>query len=1611
MNDAAGALAEQYETAKAEYDTLLADKLRVSMRLSSLLRLRSDSVNEDQKQEMTELSEQLPALDKSIDLLSPVVTAAAAALRDSPSHGRGAPGGLAGLKGTLKFPNDLLKFEHDKTIIPEFFDHTETTLMTHNMPESQWVLALMHQCRGEPAAMKWVKTNIFNANLDWGQAKAKFTDKFEVVSAEERQLEILFRLDHRKCKSSNEHLERIRTICENTGIDHDQFWVVTLAMVTLNPRVVSLVKFAKQPKVKLTWDGLVEAVAAAEHRIVHDLTLPLTTPTKADVPRRQPQVKDKAALPVVPSGSGDAGPAKERRKEWLATATCHTCGQIGHISPNCPQKKPRREPAASGQRGPSGAFFVGAAAADDAAASVDVDQELADMLAIEPTFGLFMLAEVEDDGPADSSSPHALEESKDAEVPGSMEVPLMIGGKKAWAFVDTGSASSLYNLTFVEANTELFHTPDGASGPAFVEAFNGQTSPLGRPVVCRHLQFGSRVVSNLTCRTSPFPVGAQRCSLLIGRDQFASFGIGVSGLPVDFPSSPDSAPNGATGAAEQYEIDNVDVDGSSATAYTDTLWKAEDQIDATDRQQLLDAIDVDLRANEVIPNGSFCNHPSSVVKLKLKDPDQQPVYRPQYPVPKADEPFVDKQVDSWVADGITEDAPAGSDRGGWNSPLYPAHKNLPGGGKAVEPRVTADMRGVNEVIQDFEHNVPLILTLFMMLQGFLFASALDLKKSFHQFEVAAEDRHLLAFTWRNRRYMFRGAPFGVKTLTAVFQSVMDAIFVGMVFVVLFVDDIIVFTKTNLLDHIGHVKAVIKLLTRYNLRLNIRKCKFGYRRLRILGHILSGKERRPDPEKTAAVQNWPQPKTGKDIMCFLGFVNYLRDYIPLYAAIAAPLETLRKCKAIGSSWTEACAAAFATFKKVLAMSPVICFPDYAFQFLLAVDASQFGLGLVLFQVINGRRRYVLFASKSLNAAQRNYSATKRELLAIIFALQRCRNYVYGFSFQLWTDHKALTFLFTQRVCNYMMQAWLDVLLDFTFEVVHCPGVLNVLPDALSRCFRVIGLVAPVSVVSGEAAAGPFLRLQGFIQQRLGKTLPPTEQQQALVQSAHERGHFGAEYMFTYIWDLGYYWPQLRAACAKAAATCMECLKFNIGKSGFHPARSLHATEPFDACSIDTAGPYTTSPRGYNYFFVYTCLCTRFVLAIPLKTLFASEVAWELWKLFCTFPLPKSIQSDNGTQFVNKVLKALFGLMGVTQNLIAAYNPSANGVAERLVGLVKSVLSKIMGGNVANFDLYLPAAQLFINTKVSLLTKTCPMEYVFARSSNSFADYSRSEMRLLSEIELTQRAGQVRDVVFPELASAVQQRQQRARDRLDNSRRVVTRVFPPGSSVMVKDVTRSQKHQPYFTGPFTVLRRTKAGTYTLLTPDGTLFHRNVPVQQLKLIAAAGLADVSDLDSLSRTYLVERVVDHRGGEGQREYLVKWRGYEDRTWEPHTNFSGTADAAIREYWSTRDAAGVSPADSAPVDAPVAVPAPSAAAGPGLLPDDDAAAAAAAAASAVLTSAVPADAAATGVLTSAVPAEAAATSAVVAAAAPASAVSAPLPARSRAGRLPTTHAIPSKFR
>jgi hypothetical protein len=121
--------------------------------------------------------------------------------------------------------------------------------------------------------------------------------------------------------------------------------------------------------------------------------------------------------------------------------------------------------------------------------------------------------------------------------------------------------------------------------------------------------------------------------------------------------------------------------------------------------------------------------------------------------------------------------------------------------------------------------------------------------------------------------------------------------------------------------------------------------------------------------------------------------------------------------------------------------ILSFPDFTLPFKVGTDASDRGLGAVLSQDGPTGPLYIAFAARSLTDAERGkgYGATKRELVAVIFALARFRYYIWGVHFTLYTDHKALTFMFTQRHVNPMLNNWLDQLLDYNFDVVHMPGI--------------------------------------------------------------------------------------------------------------------------------------------------------------------------------------------------------------------------------------------------------------------------------------------------------------------------------------------------------------------------------------------------------------------------------------------------------------------------------------------------------------------------------------------------------------------------------------------
>jgi hypothetical protein len=329
----------------------------------------------------------------------------------------------------------------------------------------------------------------------------------------------------------------------------------------------------------------------------------------------------------------------------------------------------------------------------------------------------------------------------------------------------------------------------------------------------------------------------------------------------------------------------------------------------------------------------------------------------------------------------------------------------------------------------------------------------------------------------------------------------------------------------------------------------------------------------------------------------------------------------------------------------------------------------------------------------------------------------------------------------------------------------------------------------------------------------------------------------------------------------------------------------------------------TPRGHNYVLVITDISTRFKLLLPQQTKSAAETARSLWSVFCTFPLPKIIQSDNGTEFCNQVIKEMSELLGVNHKQIAAYNPRANGSAENAVGNVQQILRKLTNGDLTDWDYYLPSVQLAINAKPNDSTLSSPASLLFGMNVNAFANYSRSNSRLLTNHQLMERAKIIADLVRPE-AQAVFRAKQAKRTRQINEKLILSRPIPTGALVMLKDPTRSTKHDPYWIGPYRVVERKRSGNYVLQNVDHSLFHRQPPRDQLKVIDANSDVPFDDI------YYVERIVDHRGPANRRQYLVKWLNYPSRynTWEPTSNLTG-CESYLEDYWATRNAQNARPA------------------------------------------------------------------------------------------------------
>ncbi|GJV04465.1 putative nucleotidyltransferase, ribonuclease H [Tanacetum coccineum] len=397
-------------------------------------------------------------------------------------------------------------------------------------------------------------------------------------------------------------------------------------------------------------------------------------------------------------------------------------------------------------------------------------------------------------------------------------------------------------------------------------------------------------------------------------------------------------------------------------------------------------------------------------------------------------------------------------------------------------RMCIDYRELNKLTVKNRYPLLRIDDLFDQLQGSSVYSKIDLRSGYHQLRVREEDIPKTAFRTRYGHYEFQVMPFGLTNAPAVFMDLMNRVCKPYLdkFVIVFIDDILIYSK-NKQEHEEHLKLILELLKKEELYAKFSKCEFWIPKVQFLGHVIDSQGIHVDPAKIESIKDWASPKSPTEIRQFLGLAGYYRRFIEGFSKIAKPMTKLTQ-KKVKFEWGDKQETTFQLLKQKLCSAPILALPEGSEDFIVYYDASIKGLGAVLMQ----REKVIAYASRvdakrrQLKIYEKNYTTHDLELGAVVFSLKLWRHYLYRTKCTVFTDHKSLQHILSQKELNMRQRHWLELLSDYDCEIRYHPGKANVVADALSRKERepplrvralvmTIGLNLPKQILDAQTEA--------------------------------------------------------------------------------------------------------------------------------------------------------------------------------------------------------------------------------------------------------------------------------------------------------------------------------------------------------------------------------------------------------------------------------------------------------------------------------------------------------------------------------------------------------------
>jgi hypothetical protein len=423
-------------------------------------------------------------------------------------------------------------------------------------------------------------------------------------------------------------------------------------------------------------------------------------------------------------------------------------------------------------------------------------------------------------------------------------------------------------------------------------------------------------------------------------------------------------------------------------------------------------------------------------------PGAKPVHSQPYRAGSAAREAESAEIQRMLKAGVIE--PASSE---WASPVVLIPK--PDGSM----RFCVDYRRLNAVTVRDSYPLPRMDECIDSLGDAGVFSTLDCNSGYWQIPLHPSDVEKTTFTSHEGLYWFLRMPFGLRNAPATFQRFVDITLTGLTWKVclVYLDDIIVFSKNNE-EHMEHLDLVLHRLYRAGLSLNLKKCHFFKKEVSYLGHVIGQGTLSVSGKNTRALKTAKPPTTQTELRSFLGLCNVYRRFVPGFAKVAAPLNALLR-KGESPQLGELTATqlqAFESLRDRLLSPPILALPKAEGQFILDTDASAEQIGCCLLQgQADGEKLPIGYWSRGLTGAERNYSTTEKECLAIVWAVLHLRSYLEGRHFVIRTDHHSLRWVLNLADAQGRLARWRLRLQEFDYEVLYLPGKAHHAADTMSR----------------------------------------------------------------------------------------------------------------------------------------------------------------------------------------------------------------------------------------------------------------------------------------------------------------------------------------------------------------------------------------------------------------------------------------------------------------------------------------------------------------------------------------------------------------------------------